>query len=215
VLNNPILSNDPTGHSSNPVASYSEIPPQLVWLIVLIAGFSAIREHTERRHDAYRENCQGTLADCFNQQATKKFVNNQSIDSQEFHNMLDAINTDLSRKWRTQYDLARAGYDTPFFNGDSRFDNDVVEDMIVCIDDKCSPQSTVNYVAQGMYSAYTGQSLEDAYELADDWNQIMWNHDANEDEKFWIGYGYNYYNTKKVSNNPKSINKNPYYQVPI
>ena len=60
------------------------------------------------------------------------------------------------------YDPARADYDTPFYDGNG-------DDHRVCVENKCSPQSAVNYVAQGMYSAHTGQSLDDALVLASSW----------------------------------------------
>lgn len=58
--------------------------------------------------------------------------------------MLDAIDTDLKRKRRTPYVLARMGYDTPFFNGDSISQWDDVDECNVCVNDKCSPQIAVN-----------------------------------------------------------------------
>lgn len=197
--NNPIKFDDPTGHEAG---SAYEIPPVIVVIVALVV-FTFLREEPDRRHEAIGENCQGTLAECFNEGATKNFSNNQTINVQEFNEMLNAIDTDLERKWRTPYDSSRAGYDTPFFNGASMFNKGEVEDDIVCINNKCSPQSAVNYVAQGMYSAYTGQSLEDSLNLTNNWNKWTHGHKATDDEKYWTEYGYNYYKSKNAQNNKK------------
>jgi hypothetical protein len=215
TVNNPILYRDSTGHSPDTVAFQEGEPPILIIITAILAAL-AIREHRERRHDAGRDDCLATLAECFNRNETKNFADHQTINQQEFNDMLDAINADLRRKSRTRYDLARAGYDTPFFNGDSMLDrNDQVDDSAVCIGDKCSYQSAINYVAQGMYSAYTGQSLKDAKELADNWNNFWYDHDASDDEEYWVEYGYNYFVSNKENNKPKTINKNLNIQVAI
>jgi hypothetical protein len=107
--------------------------------------------------------------------------------------MLDAISTDLDDHIRTPYDPARAYYDTPFYDGNSRLEEQKNEDQIVCIEDKCSPQSAVNYVAQGMYAAASGQSLEDSNQLVQEWNFRLYKHDATSEELYWNQYGYNYY----------------------
>ncbi|MCC6498862.1 MAG: RHS repeat-associated core domain-containing protein [Anaerolineales bacterium] len=194
VGNNPIRFNDPTGHVPNSVGPSDDLP--FFGFIVVILAVAIVGQYDRsRRHGSTEDtDCLDTLADCFKQRALVNFAPNQTIDQQEFHDMLNEINDDLHKKWRTSYDPARADYDTPFFNGDDGSGN--VDDDVVCINDKCSPQSAVNYAAQGMYSAYTGQSLEDAEGLADSWN--FWMHSggaATEDELYWLKYGYDYYNS--------------------
>ena len=95
-------------------------------------------------------------------------------------------------------DLARVDYDTPFFTGNATCrdcpEKDEHPDNIVCIEEiTCSPQSAINYVAQGMYSARAGQSLEMIFAIADEWNFILYGHDATEEEKYWIKFGFNFY----------------------
>jgi hypothetical protein len=95
-------------------------------------------------------------------------------------------------------DLARVDYDTPFFTGNATCrdcpETSQFPDNIVCIEEiKCSTQSSINYIAQGMYSARAGQSLEDALQLAERWNQLWYTHSAEEDELFWMEFGYKFY----------------------
>ena len=183
---------DPSGHDET-------------WVLLgLIVGALVFAYDTSRRHgsDNY---CTGSLSECFQNVELKKFTDNQVIDTGDFHNMLDTVNIDLHKKWRTTYDPARAGYDTPFYNG-----NDENNDKTVCVDNKCSPQSAVNYVAQGMYSAHTGQSLPDAKKLADRWNRyahMFGSGGATEDELYWLEYGYNYYNTINKTTKTSGLSK--------
>ncbi|MFZ5883415.1 MAG: OmpL47-type beta-barrel domain-containing protein [Chloroflexota bacterium] len=144
-----------------------------------------------RRHGISAEpTCTGTYAACFENSERLPLTNGQTLDAQQFDEMLDAIHEDLNGKWRTPLDPGRAAYDTPFWNGNPRFGKPIYNDEVVCLNDKCSERSAINYVAQGMYSAHTGQSLEDAKELANRWNKWIWRHDATQDELYWLEYGY-------------------------
>jgi RHS repeat-associated protein len=187
VNNNPVKYFDRTGHD----AQIATIGPEEVVILAIIVVAIVVAIDGRRRHgvEGY---CTDSLATCFEKNQMKKFSDHQKIDSGEFNDMLDAISDDLDSRPRTAFDLARADYDTPFFNGDNRFENDSVTDSVVCIGDKCSKQSAVNYVAQGMYSARTGQSIDGANGLANLWNSL-YGHPASEDELYWLQHGYCYY----------------------
>jgi hypothetical protein len=200
-FNNPIKYVDPTGHT--PLLSWQAINPILIILgIVTVVGVIAETEYDKSRQHAVppgTTDCQGTLSECFNQHQVKDFSYGQKIDQNEFNDMLDSVSKDLDSKWRTPFDPARATYDTPFFDGNSRFGDTNRPDQLVCIGDKCSLQSSVNYVAEGMYSAKTGQSLDDAKKVAAEWNSIMYRKPVSDDELYWLEYGYDYYERKNQS----------------
>jgi hypothetical protein len=165
---------------------------------VIITGAFIYSWDNRRRHPADDQYCTGTLSECFQQNDLKNFTDHQVIDQKEFDDMLNTIYDDLNSKVRTKIDPARADYDTPFFNGNGRGDS-THETKTVCIGkaDNCYSQSSINYVAQGMYSAKTKQSLEDTLDLANSWNKRMYGHEANKEELYWMEYGYKYYNSHK------------------
>lgn len=178
---------DPSGHG---------IPwEEVVAIILVFIGGGAVYDD-RRRHESPEgaTGCQGTLAECFNNGELKDFSDHEQIDQGEFSDMLDAICEDLQGEIRTPYDYARMTYDTPLFDGNGQFvDDERRTDQVVCFGEECYNQSAVNYVAQGMYTAASGQSLEDAMGLADDWNHFWYHHYATEEELYWLEYGYNYY----------------------
>jgi hypothetical protein len=109
--------------------------------------------------------------------------------------MLTTVDQDLDSHIRTPLDPARAIYDTPFFDGNSRSEQSRT-DQIVCVESKCSQQSAVNYVAQGMYGAKTGEAKWFGGFVMNVWN-LRYGHLANDDEWYWYNYGYDYEQRKK------------------
>jgi hypothetical protein len=164
----------------------------IIFLVVVIAIAIVIGIDSSRRHGiSAAPTCTSSYAACFENLKRLPLKNGQSLDTQQFDEMLDAIHDDLKGGWRTPFDPARMNYDTPFWDGNPRFGQKIYDDEVVCLDGKCSPRSAVNYVAQGMYSARTNQSLEAAKGIAQWWNRIMYFHDATDDELYWLEYGYN------------------------
>ena len=137
--------------------------------------------------------CTGTLAQCFSERSVIDFSDHEQIDQSEFDDLLTAIYYDIQRVDRGSFDAARSTYDTPFFDGNQRRGEPTRPDQMVCFGEDCYNQSSVNYVAQGMYSAAAGQSLDDAIFIVEAWNLIQYLHRADEDEIYWLTYGYKYY----------------------
>jgi len=143
-----------------------------------------------------------TLADCFNDKGRIEFTENQKISKEEFDEFLEAVRLDIDSQERDTNDWIRSDYDTPFYDGNRNINfpwTELKPDRTVCIAGfECSHQTSVNYVAQGMYSAASGQSLEDTIQLVNDWN--WWAHlgsSATPEEIEWTTIGYNYYNEHK------------------
>ena len=168
-------------------------------IAVVVIGLGGIYLSGQRRHGVSSDGCVLTLRECFDGYSRKDFYPGQVVSTDEFAQLLYAINDDLHERWIvTPLDLARVDYDTPFFTGNATCrdcpEKDEHPDNIVCIEEiTCSPQSAINYVAQGMYSARAGQSLEMIFAIADEWNFILYGHDATEEEKYWIKFGFNFY----------------------
>lgn len=104
----------------------------------------------------------------------------------------------LNSKPRTKYDLARESYDTPFYDGSVEGN-----DKDVCFGTNCYKQSAVNYVAQGMYAAKTGDTVEGALETTNWWNETFWGHPATNEELYWTEYGYKYFKSTKEDDEDK------------
>jgi len=186
VRNSPIVRYDPSGHD--------DLGFLIGVAVVIILGLYDL----SRRHDT-NGTCEASLADCFNSNQIKEFSDNESIDHEEFNDLQNAVYKDLNRKWfRTPWDPARGGYDTPFFDGNPRFGEKTKVDHVVCVENKCSNQSAVNYFAQGMYSAHTHEPLFLAKGLVHLWN-LQYGHLASDDEIYWLEEGYKKYKDIKES----------------
>ena len=197
VFNNPVNNTDSTGHY--PELYAADGPITFIVIGIVIIGAIALGRDVDRRHNTYSSGCTSSLAECFQNNEIKKFSNYEQIDPKDFENMLNVIDSDLSEESRTSIDPARASYDTPFFNG-NRFRDRTNPDATVCFENnQCYTQSEVNYVAQGMYSAKTDQSLDDATELVQSWNNNLYGHNASDGELYWLAYGYNWYMNKHVN----------------
>lgn len=173
----------------------------IVGVVIFVGGI--FHYDNRRRAGVSNTGCQGSLAECFQKREVMDFSDHEQIDQKEFEDLLIVVSDDIDSKIRTQLDPARADYDTPFFTGNSTSgDGEVRPDQMVCFGDQCYQQSGVNYVAQGMYAAASGQDLDDAQSQANTWNQFWYHHEASKDELFWLEYGYKYYKNKKI-NQPK------------
>lgn len=168
----------------------------LVAIFSVFVGGAAIYDQRVRRHETDDSPCNETLAQCFVNNETKEFKDHEQIDPKEFDDMLGAVKKDVDKGVRTPIDYARVTYDTPFYDGNPLIGPKTHKDQIVCIGDKCNHQSAVNYVAQGMYSAASGLTVDGARSSVQLWNSIWWRHDASKEEMYWTEYGYNYYNSQ-------------------
>ena len=201
--NNPIRYNDFSGHSINSSSSSPYYTSEIPWwiLVLIIAGALTLDRDGRRRHEmSSTTTCEDSLAECFGRGQRREFSENEEIGGQEFSQLLDAISDDLNSKLRTPFDPARGGYDTPFWDGNSRFGTEKHKDVVVCIEGYgCYRQSAINYVAQGMYSARTGETLEFGKKWVSWWNQIVWGHEPSEEELYWFEIGYYAYLERKVT----------------
>jgi hypothetical protein len=163
----------------------------VVVAVAVVAFDTAVRGHGM----SSSQTCTDSYATCFKNREPLHLVQNQKLDDKQFSDMLGTIHDDLEGGWRTPVDPGRSAYDTPFWNANPSRGDGPYQDQTVCLGDKCSQRSAINYVGEGMYSARTGQSLEAAKNLADVWNFVIsWgDHMASDDELYWLEYGYNAY----------------------
>ena len=84
----------------------------------------------------------------------------------------------------------RGTYDTPLWNNE-------YEDLVICIEGHgCYKRSEVNYIAQGMWGAQSGESLEETLAVVNDWNRRKYHHPATEGELYWAAYGWRWYHER-------------------
>jgi hypothetical protein len=143
--------------------------------------------------------CTDTYAQCFHDWKLMSFEENQQIDQSQFNELLYALHDDLKDRDGglvplLRYDPKRAEYDTPFWNGNGA-------DNRVCFGSNCYKRSDVNYVAQGMWAAAAGESLDDAYQDAAKWKS-GYDHPLSAATEYWIAYGFNTCNQLEAVNNP-------------
>ncbi len=152
--------------------------------------------------------CTKPLYECFQEGSLAEFENFQQINPGEFAKLLSLIAEELYYGWtpgfieeayfwkapgfwpdpRTPVQAGRNAYDTPFYNN-----NDPSLNQQVCFGSTCWERSEVNYVAQGMWAAASGASLENTFFIIDAWNITQYGHPATSGEKYWAWYGYNWY----------------------
>ncbi len=199
VLNNPVLLADPTGHC--PVAlldgTQCIYKPPMASASINLRDLVKDEEIAENRSDAASglrgnkkavgtlgSNCTDSYTSCFYQGRLLTLNAYEQIDQYEFHRLLVAIYFDIKdQRIFFPLDPIRAVYDTPFWDG---YTNDVP----VCFEASCYPRSSVNYVAQGMLSAATGQTLNDSHLLVHLWNIKEYAHAASPEEIHWTTYGH-------------------------
>ena len=124
-------------------------------------------------------------------------LENTEVSERDFNDFLEAVEEDIETKytpkpiyldhpWRRLgyvwpfFTSARGVYDTPFFS---------VKQSEVCIEGHgCYTGEGTNYVAQGIWAAKAGETLDEA--LIDTY---VWNQDPTDDELYWTAYGWYYY----------------------
>ena len=181
--NNPINYTDPSGHfaipfqgNSSQQLSIGPWTPLIVITAVVIAVVVVGLEQASLTHPSTTPSNNCSLADCFTENKRRVFSDNEFISREEFDEFLEITAQDIDNPLRTPGDPARSFYDTPFYDGGD-------EDKVVCIEGvTCSPQSGINYVAQGMYSAQTGETLDQSLKRTNDHNVNTYGHDARPDE---------------------------------
>jgi RHS repeat-associated protein len=198
VGNSPIVRNDPSGHCDTVITF-------IACAIVVVGALTAAWD-MRRRHDSSGY-CTDTLAECFHENGIKQFGDHQQIDQAQFNDLLDSVSSDLKGSIRTGFDPSRSRYDTPFYTGNSDAPGVPAKhtDETVCIGNKCSLQSSVNYFAQGMYSADTGESLKNGENWVYDWKTIVHGHEPSADDYYWYEYGYNYFKKHQQESSSQNV----------
>jgi hypothetical protein len=125
----------------------------------------------------------------------------------EFETMLEAVYADVKRKdpkpvfadgiplirLAGAYQQGRHAYDTPLWNTRRG------EHTPVCVGQHgCYSRTEVNYVAQGIWGALSGEALGDTLQLVEDWNSLYGNiawsgagtEGATPGELYWARVGY-------------------------
>jgi hypothetical protein len=118
---------------------------------------------------------------------------------EDIHQTLNHVQDPCPSAFRTSISKNSQFYDTPFFDGNPQFGDKTEIDQVVCIgsDTDCYHQSSVNYVAQGMYGASAGEPLFVSKLAAHVWNFVAYGHLANEEELYWIEKGHDVYNKRE------------------
>jgi hypothetical protein len=149
--------------------------------------------------------CNAPLGSCHSQsikegyKMLKQFDHYENVDPNEIKDLAVAIKEDLKTQdtslWSDmshganllatgRYSGGRYNYDTPLWNG-YQFN------ATICIDGHgCWARTEVNYIAQGMWAAAGGKSLEDTLWAPQAWNQNRYGHPAEEGELYWTEYGW-------------------------
>jgi len=153
--------------------------------------------------------CEFSLPDCFGDVVYLKDFSGNDEDNpvpiSEFEDFADKVAEDLHTHELTWpgYLSGRGVYDTPFYNGGQstrRTDDPNTEtgfwpaDQQVCIETiGCSGRSEINYIAQGMWGAATGEPLPISEAIVRLWKGWEYRDKPSEDTLFWLRYGYEYY----------------------
>ncbi len=211
VYNNPLKYTDPSGQCV--FAPPFDTIFCLALFSLLLAGDSVqtIPEppnYPQNVTEAYPPPCPGSLANCFTpvvdlMDFTGRDEENP-IPNEELEELLDKVAEDLYTHDVTSpgYFAGRGTYDTPFYNaGGSGMRRRVKDpaglwpaDQQVCIEGiGCSGRSDINYFAQGMWSAASGEGLVFGKAIVYSWKLEEYLELPSDDALFWFEYGYNYY----------------------
>jgi hypothetical protein len=158
--------------------------------------------------DYYNQDCTSTLLECYYASPLQlmKFQDRQAIDPAQFNALIIAVYIDIKsmdQGWPIgSNNYLRLTFDMPFFNGFYLYRDELLggatrkialNDTTVCIEGYCSSRSDINYFAQGMWGAASGQTLDDVYADAEDWKKDR-NASLSVDAQYWIKFGYDKYN---------------------
>ena len=202
ALNNPVKYTDPSGHCVY-------VPPFDTAVCIALLALTLTGDSEQPpvpdnypNHTTLSLGCTDTLADCFQARSLRQFEDYEQIDQEEFNNLLDTVAEDLyahdiPTNLGGQWVAGRGAYDTPFYNGEGRgglppgegYDSN----QQICLDQGCFGRSEVNYIAQGMWAAAGGYSLDDALDQTEAWNELSYGQDASPGKLYWTEYGYNWY----------------------
>lgn len=126
---------------------------------------------------------------CFEKHRVKVFQE-RNVSDDEFFDFLFVVAVDVDRKKRgMNFPYEWADYDTPFYHG-GFYD---LRNETLCVNSRCDSRDAINYVAQGMLSAKSGESFEKALAISEEWNQKKHGHSASEAKLFWVKFGYHYF----------------------
>ena len=221
VLNRPVNLNDPSGHKpcwATKKYSCHLTQDQIVTLLKSDnendRNFIANLYHAQSwwtwatKQFAYGKNdCTLSLLECYYSSPMRfmAFEEGQQIDLEQFNELLIAVYFDLKSMDGGllplfSWDLVRGWFDTPFYGGEYAYRNELtqsyqllpVDTTRVCVAGVCSDRNDINYFAQGMWGAASGQTLEEVYSNAERWKHLK-SSALSVDAKYWIEYGYNKY----------------------
>ena len=151
--------------------------------------------------------CELTYKECFYDWGLGilKLSEGQQIDPDQFEDLLRAVYYDLKMKdkgmpliswWPSRYE-----YDTPFWNPDypgyvdpntQQYVRVPREDVSVCFGQSCYKRSDINFFAQGMWGAISGQTLEGTINTAASFKAIAHHGEALlVNTQYWVTFGYN------------------------
>lgn len=163
---------------------------------------SWLKWHLGTYHD-----CSKTYKECFDDWGLGilELSEGQQINPEQFEELMRAVYYDLKIKDKGllplfSLDPQRNEYDTPFWNPDKGkyLDPNTQEyvrikrpDVNVCFGQNCYRRSDVNYFAQGMWAAISGQTLDDAISQAANRKANKYGETLSADTSYWITFGYN------------------------
>jgi RHS repeat-associated protein len=129
-----------------------------------------------------------TLTECFYLRYPVDLLEDPNIDSDELYLLMLAIYFDVKTRDTTgpQY-LGRLNYDSPFWNGYGILPGEV------CINGSCYPRAEVNYIAQGMWGADAGESIQFSRLIVWTYKELVWYEEPSPGTYAWHDFGYNFY----------------------
>ncbi|MCB8953074.1 MAG: RHS repeat-associated core domain-containing protein [Ardenticatenales bacterium] len=207
TYNNPIKYTDPSGHCVF-VPPFDTIAC-IALLTLTLTGDTPLPPPNYPVNAPGPGVCSLSLPNCFGDIVYLKdfsgYGEDNPIPIAEFEEFADKVAEDLYTHDLTWpgYLSDRGTYDTPFCNGgeserrtgDSDAPNGLwPANQQVCIETiGCSGRSEVNYIAQGMWGAATGEPLPISEAIVRLWKGWEYGEKPSEDTLFWLQYGYDYY----------------------
>jgi RHS repeat-associated protein len=223
ALNNPVKYTDSSGHCIICIAAVLVGAALFVTASAPLPEGQLIQQQQDRTYLSNPSGgigCTGSLSECHKGGQLKDFADNPNISQEEFNEFADLVAEEMYFGWTPSveglsgdaspeglFDKAwsygpgavagRGTFDTPFYNGGGRGGANpppYSSDQQVCIEGVgCYGRSEVNYIAQGMWGASSGDSLEATLDTTDFWNQDSYSKSAAEGKMQWTKFGYNYY----------------------
>jgi hypothetical protein len=153
--------------------------------------------------------CTDALPDCFGDEVRLKNFNNNGPDNPIPRKEFDAFAAKVAEDLYS-HDVdwpgligGRGAYDTPFYNdgeserrtGDPNSAKGIFPaNQPVCIEGiGCAGRSEINYIAQGMWGARTGESKPVSIAIVWTWKLWEYQEKPSDETLFWLQYGYDYY----------------------